>query len=145
MDKNEYQELVKKITPKEERMKDAWIAFFVGGSIGLVGEIIVKVLTACFNLPKDVAYIWLALIAIFLASLFTALGFFDNLVGRAKAGLVVPITGFAHSMTSASLDYKKDGMITGLGANVFKLAGSVILYSMISAFFLALLKVIING
>ena len=57
----------------------------------------------------------------------------------------IPITGFAHSVTSSALDYKKDGLITGLGANVFKLAGSVILYGIVSAFILAVIKVVLYG
>ena len=85
------------------------------------------------------------IILIFVASLSTALGFFDKLVTKFKCGLLIPITGFAHSITSAALDYKKEGMITGLGANFFKLAGSVLLYGIISAFFLSILGVIIYG
>ena len=85
------------------------------------------------------------LIMIFVASLFTALGFFDNWVSKCKCGLIVPTTGFAHSVTSAALEYRKEGMITGLGANFFKLAGSVILFGIVSAFFLCFIKVICNG
>ena len=62
-----------------------------------------------------------------------------------KAALIVPITGFAHSIQSSALDYKTDGMITGLGANFFKLAGSVILYGIISAFLFCILKVVFYG
>jgi stage V sporulation protein AC len=80
-----------------------------------------------------------------MACLFTALGFFDNWVTKAKAGLIIPTTGFAHSVASAALDYKRDGLVTGVGANIFKLAGSVILYGIVSAFFLSVLGVIIYG
>jgi stage V sporulation protein AC len=80
---------------------------------------------------------------IFLASLATALGFFDELINKFKCGLIIPTTGFAHSVTSSALEYRHDGMITGLGANFFKLAGSVILYGIVSAFFLCILKVLI--
>ena len=91
------------------------------------------------------SYIWLCVIVIFIASFFTALGFFDNWVSKCKAGLFLPTTGFAHSVTSAALDYRKDGLITGLGSSFFKLAGSVILYGIISGFFLSILGVIIHG
>jgi len=145
MNKEEYKALVKKITPKENKVQNAGIAFLVGGLIGIFGEIIVRILTINFDLPKDEACIWLSILVILLASIFTALGFFDSWVSKARAGLIIPISGFAHSITSSALDYKKDGLITGLGANVFKLAGSVILYSMLSAFFLCLVRVIISG
>ena len=82
---------------------------------------------------------------IFLESLGTALGFFDSWVTKCKAGLFLPTTGFAHSVTSAALDYRKDGFITGLGSSFFKLAGSVLLYGIISGFFLAILGVIFHG
>jgi stage V sporulation protein AC len=71
------------------------------------------------------------MIIIFVGSFLTALGVFDSLVSKAKCGLIVPTTGFAHSIASSALDYKKDGLITGLGANFFKLAGSVILYGIL--------------
>ena len=80
---------------------------------------------------------------IFVGSLCTALGFFDKLVTKFKCGLLIPITGFAHSMTSAALDYKKEGLIYGFGSNMFKLAGSVIVFGVLSAFFVALIKTIL--
>ncbi len=82
---------------------------------------------------------------IFLASLFTALGFFDKLVTKFRCGLLIPITGFAHSMTSSALDYKKEGPIYGIGSNMFKLAGSVIIYGIVSAWFFGMIRYIIGG
>ena len=84
-------------------------------------------------------------ILIFVASLCTALGFFDNLVSKAKAGLIVPITGFAHAMTSSMIDYKKEGLITGIGANAFKLTGSVILYGVVSAYLFGMVRYLFFG
>ena len=69
----------------------------------------------------------------------------DNWVGKARCGLIIPTSGFAHSVASSALDYKKDGLVTGLGANFFKLAGSVILYGIISAFLLVIVRVVISG
>jgi len=144
MNREEYKQLVKQLTPKENKLKNAAIAFLVGGLVGFVGEIIINILINSFKLEMAVACTWLAVIVIFIASLFTALGFFDNWVTKTKAGLIVPISGFAHSVTSSAMDYKKDGMISGLGSNFFKLAGSVILYSMIAAFLLSVIKVVIS-
>ncbi len=145
MNKDEYKKIVEQLTPKENKGKNAFIAFLVGGLVGTIAEVIVTLLIHCFALSRMDAYFWTCLIIIFLACLFTALGFFDNWVSKAKAGLILPTTGFAHSVTSAALDYKRDGFITGIGANFFKLAGSVILYGIISGFFFAVLKVIIYG
>ena len=143
MDKDEYKKIVDNLTPKEKKSKNAIVAFLVGGLVGLLAEIITTILVHYFAISRMDAYLWTCILVIFIASLFTALGFFDNWVTKAKAGLILPTTGFAHSVTSAALDYKRDGFITGIGANVFKLAGSVILYGILSAFLFAILGGII--
>ncbi len=145
MNKDEYQKLVKEFTPKEKKLKNAVIAFLVGGSIGFIGQVVVAILTTSFSMEVKDAYVWLCISMIFISSLLTALGFFDNWVSTCKAGLFLPTTGFAHSVTSAALDYRKDGFITGLGANFFKLAGSVLLYGMLGGFFFGILGVIFHG
>ncbi len=143
MDKDEYKKIVDNLTPKEKKSKNAIVAFLIGGLVGLLAEIITTILVHYFAISRMDAYLWTCILVIFIASLFTALGFFDNWVTKAKAGLILPTTGFAHSVTSAALDYKRDGFITGIGANVFKLAGSVILYGILSAFLFAILGGII--
>lgn len=145
MDKEEYKNLVKKKYPKQNKLKNMLIAFVVGGSLGLIGQIFSRLLVILFGMSVKVSYSVVCLITIFLASLFTGLNFFDDWVTKTKCGLIVPTTGFAHSITSCGLEYKKDGMITGLGANFFKLAGSVLLYGIISAFILCVIKVVFYG
>ncbi len=145
MNKEDYKKLVKKHTPKEPKLRNVGVAFLMGGLIGLFAEILIFVIKHCFSVSVVVAGLITALIVIFLSSLFTALGFFDNWVNRCKCGLIIPTTGFAHSVASSALEYKKDGLITGLGSNFFKLAGSVILYGIISAFILVIVKVIFGG
>lgn len=145
MNKDEYQKLVKKYEPREDKLHNIIYAFLIGGTVGFLVEGIIVVLMNLYNLSRIDASTWTCLIVIFTASLFTALGFFDNWMTKAKAGLLLPTTGFAHSVSSSALDYKKEGLITGLGANFFKLAGSVILYGIISAFILVIVKVIIGG
>ena len=145
MDKAEYKNLVKKKYPKQNKLKNMLIAFVIGGSLGLIGQIFSRLLVILFGMSVKVSYSVVCLITIFLASLFTGLNFFDDWVTKTKCGLIVPTTGFAHSITSCGLEYKKDGMITGLGANFFKLAGSVLLYGIISAFILCVIKVVFYG
>ena len=140
MNKDEYKKLVDGLTPKENKSKNAIIAFLVGGLVGLLAELIAVLIMKWFGISRIEAYQWTCLIVILLAC-----AFFDNWVTKAKAGLILPTTGFAHSVMSAALDYKRDGFITGIGANVFKLAGSVILYGIISAFFFAIIGVVIYG
>lgn len=145
MNKEEYKQLVKNMSPKEPKLRNAFVAFLVGGSIGFLGEIIVNILMTSFGISRVDSFAWLAFIIILFATFMTAIGKFDNYVSKAKCGLIIPTTGFAHSVQSAAIDYKKDGLVTGIGANVFKLAGSVILYGIISAFFLVLVKVALYG
>ena len=145
MKKEEYKKIVKKHTPKENRLVNALTSFVMGGLFGILAQAVTDLYRYWFNLTIADATTWMLITFIFLASLLTALGIFDHLVTYFKAALIIPITGFAHSMTSAALDYKSDGMITGLGANCFKLAGSVILFGIISAFILVIIGVIIYG
>lgn len=145
MNKDEYQKLVKKYEPREDKLHNIIYAFLIGGTVGFLVEGLIVVLMNVYELSRDIAGVWTCLIVIFAASLFTALGFFDNWMTKAKAGLLLPTTGFAHSVTSSALDYKKEGLITGLGANFFKLAGSVILYGIMAAFIFVVIKVIIYG
>lgn len=145
MEKEEYKILVKKHSPKENRLKNIGVAFFVGGCIGFASEFLVEFLKVSFGMNNTDACLWVSLIIILVSSIFTGLGFFDNWVGKARCGLIIPTSGFAHCVASSALDYKKDGLVTGLGANFFKLAGSVILYGIISAFLLVIVRVVISG
>lgn len=144
MNKDEYGKLVKRLTPKENKLKNMLVAFLIGGLVGFFGELFVEILINSYSFDRQTASIWLCITLIFIGCISTGLAFFDDIIQKFKMGLILPTTGFAHSVTSSAMDYKKDGVIS-LGSNIFKLAGSVILYGMVSAFFLALLKVIIYG
>ena len=97
------------------------------------------------NISSSDAAIFMMITLIFIASLFTALGFFDKWVNFARCGLIIPITGFAHSMTSAAIDFRKEGYVTGLGANIFKLAGTVILYGIVSSYIFGIIRYFLLG
>ena len=137
MNIDEYKRIVKKYTPSPNKLKNAYLSFISGGLIGLIGTIIYNILTY-YNINN--ANIWVIIILILLASILTGLSIFDNLVEKFKCGIIIPITGFAHAMTSSAIDYKKDGFISGIGSNTFKLAGSVILYGVVSSYICALIK-----
>ena len=145
MNKERYKELTSKIVPEENKTKNGIIAFLTGGLIGFLGQVIVTVLENNFNVAHKDATTIMIVILIFLASLSTAMGFFDNLVSKARAGLIVPITGFAHAMTSSMIDYKKEGLVTGIGSNSFKLTRSVILYGVLSAYVFGIVRYLFFG
>ncbi len=145
MNKNKYEKIAANHQAPKHRLKNTFLAFLVGGLIGLIGEGIIELLCYYTHMSRSGAGTIMIVILIFVASLSTALGFFDKLVTKFKCGLLIPITGFAHSMTSAALDYKKEGPIYGLGANIFKLAGSVILYGIIAAWFFGMIRFLLGG
>ena len=94
-------------------------------------------------MPLSEAYMYLMILLVVIGSILTGTGYFDKIVSFAKCGLIVPTTGFAHTMTSCAMDHSEEGPIKGIGSNIFKMTGSVILYGILSAFFLAILKGVI--
>lgn len=143
---DKYLEIVKKYTPKEDRLKNALITFFAGGTFGALAELLLRCYTIWFNLPRKEAGIIVTLTLVIIASILTAVGIFDTFVSKLKSALIIPITGFAHSMTSAALEYRKEGLVLGIGANIFKLAGTVILYGIVSVYVFGIIRLLIfNG
>ena len=145
MEKKLYKKLVMEHIPKETRIENSVIAFLIGGVVGAIGQLLVEFYSYYLNLSSNDASVFMIITLIFFASLFTALGFFDKWVKFARCGLIIPITGFAHSMTSAAIEYRREGFVTGLGANMFKLAGTVILYGVVSAYIFGFIRLIIMG
>lgn len=124
----------KKSEPKRPILKNCIRAFFVGGSICLFAQILMSIFKDGFSLEEDYANTLAVTIMVFLGALLTGLGIYDRIGQFAGAGSIVPITGFANSMTSAALESKSEGMVLGIFTNMFKLAGSVIVVGIISAF-----------
>ena len=145
MKNEQYKQLVDKHLPNENKGKNALVAFIVGGLIGAFGNFLLEFYSYYFHLAQSDASVFMIITLIFLACLFTALGFFDDFVHFGRMGVIIPITGFAHSMQSAILDYKKEGLIYGFGSNIFKLAGSVILYGVVSAYIFGMIRFLIMG
>ena len=144
--KNEmYDEIVKKYTPKEDVLKNAIITFVAGGIIGASSELLLVCYSTWLNIPRKESGVLVILTLIFISSILTACGVFDVCVSKLKSALIIPITGFAHSITSAALDYRKEGLVVGIGANIFKLAGTVILYGVVSVYIFGLIRLILGG
>jgi len=145
MERLEYKKIVDKHTISNNKLKNAFIAFIIGGFMGVLGNFLIDAYSFYFDLSNKDASVFMIITLIFLGCFLTCLGFFDKWVSFAKCGLIVPITGFAHAMMSAALEYRKEGLVTGLGANMFKLAGSVIIFGVVSAYIFGLLRVLIMG
>ena len=145
MNNEEYNEFIKKYIPKPSKIKNALITFIAGGLIGLSSEILLEIYELNLKLPRKESGVLVILTLITIASILTALGIFDILVTKLKSALIIPITGFAHSMTSAAIEYRTEGLVLGIGANIFKLAGTVILYGIVSGYVFGLIRLLILG
>lgn len=127
MNQKEYSELVKKVSPPSKKIKNFTCAFLVGGTICCIGQLF-KELFAYLNIDQEIIKMLLPSTLIFLAGLLTGIGVFDRIAKRAGAGTLVPITGFSNAVVSPAIEFKKEGFVLGVGANMFKIAGPVIVY-----------------
>lgn len=127
-----YQQRVEEISPKTNLVKGCFRAFIVGGTICTIGQIITDVLLN-FGLAKDSAATMTSVILIFFGALFTGVDIYDSIGKFAGAGSIVPITGFANSIVSPAIEYKKEGYVFGVAAKMFTIAGPVIVYGVIAS------------
>ena len=127
-----------KTEPKRNIVFNMLKAFLVGGLICFIGEIIRLILMKNFDntLSNNITII----IMIMISSFLTMFGIYDKIGQFAGCGTIIPITGFANSMTSSTMETKSEGLIVGILNNVFKLAGSVISTAVVCGFFLGLLR-----
>ena len=127
MNNQEYNQYVSNRADPSPLWKDILWAFFVGGAICAGGQGL-STLYQSLGAGKEDAGTWTSVTLIFLASLLTGLGVFDNIAKRAGAGTLVPITGFSNAMVSPALEFKSEGFVTGTGAKLFTVAGPVLAY-----------------
>ena len=106
-----YDEIVERHKPTEQRSKNSLIAFLIGGLVGAIGEGLIQIYCSIWHISRTVSSVYMIITLIFIAALATAIGFFDKWVNFARCGLLIPITGFSHSMMSAALEYKREGPI----------------------------------
>jgi stage V sporulation protein AC len=145
MNKENYKKIIKKHKPKEDIFKNTIIAFISGGVMGIIGQGLIDFYSSILDISSKDASSLMIVTLVFIGVLLTGLGFFDKWVNYFKCGLIIPITGFAHSMMSATMEYKKEGLITGIGSNMFKLSGTVIAYGVISATIFGFIRLLIGG
>ncbi len=130
--KKEYSLLVKKSSPPSKSIKNTLCAFLVGGTICTIGQLL-KELYTYLGISADIIKMLIPVSLIFIAILLTSLHVFDNIARYAGAGTLVPITGFANAVASPAIEFKSEGWILGVGANLFKIAGPVIAYGVLAS------------
>ena len=128
----EYARRVRRASPPSPLGKDCLWAFFVGGGICLLGEVLRQWYLAK-GLEWELAGTLTSCTLVALSALFTTLGLYQKLAAKAGAGSLVPITGFANAVVSAAIEFKSEGRVLGTGAKMFTIAGPVIVYGTLAA------------
>lgn len=130
-DKERFSRAAAEKAPKTRSYKNCLWAFFVGGGICLLGEVLLA-LYGHLGLSDTDSGLAVTISLIFLSALLTALGVFDRIAKKAGAGTLVPVTGFANAVVSPAMDNKSEGPVLGVGAKIFTVAGPVILFGILS-------------
>ncbi len=143
MKEKEYKKIVEKICPKEDIIKNMFISFISGGTLGLIGQLLSNYFITIFNINELDSYLFVFIFYIIIGSILTGIGIFDKILSICKCGFIVPSTGFANSMTSSSMDYKDEGFVKGIGSNIFKLTGSIIVYGIVFGIIFGLIRGVI--
>ncbi len=126
--KDDYSKYVDQVSPKPTYVKNYILAFIVGGIICMIGQGINDFFMKFIGLDKLAASSATSITLIFIGSFLTGLGVYDLIGKRAGAGSIIPITGFANSIVSPAMEFKREGYVLGIGANMFKIAGPVLVY-----------------
>jgi len=138
IDKQAYGRYVKKVTPTHSLWKNMLRACLVGGMICNDGQILTNMFLS-MDMEKEVAASWTTLALIAGSVLLTGFNIYPKIVKFAGAGALVPITGFANSVTAAAIEYKSEGQVFGIGCKIFTIAGPVILFGILCSWGLGVL------
>ena len=141
MNNEKYEEIKKRIVKDNNITKNISVAFFTGGFIGIIGELLFNLYQLKFNEANSSFLVFASFILI--GSVLTGFGIFDKILSFCKCGLIVPSTGFANTMTSSAMDARNEGFVKGIGSNIFKLTGSIILYGTIFGIIFGFIRSII--
>ncbi|MEG2428925.1 MAG: SpoVA/SpoVAEb family sporulation membrane protein [Oscillospiraceae bacterium] len=139
----EYSQMAKKASPNSKSFKNVSLAFIFGGAICVVGQILSE-LYRYFGSQQNENAILTSVSLIGLSALLTGLNVYDNIAKIGGAGTIIPITGFANAVVSPALEFKSEGLILGLGAKIFVIAGPVIVYGLLTGVFYGLIVFIFN-
>ena len=127
MTEKEYARLVKEMSPRSPIWRDCLNAFWIGGMICALGQLIMNGYVA-LGLEKEAAGTAMSMTLVALSALLTGLSLYDDIAKRAGAGTLVPITGFANAIAAPAIEFKTEGFVLGVGAKMFTIAGPVIVY-----------------
>lgn len=132
MNKSEYNKYASEKAKKSPIFMDTIKAFLIGGFICTIGQVINEIYLN-LGFVKDTASTLTSVTLVFISAFLTALNIYNKIAKHGGAGTLVPITGFANAVVSPAIEFKNEGYITGLAANIFKIAGPVITYGIIAS------------
>ncbi len=144
MNVEKYNEIANSCAPKKNVLKNCIKAFVVGGIIALIGQFLLKFYMNLFNIGLNEATVYMVVTIVIVCCFLTGFGVFDKLASFSGAGTFIPITGFANSMSSAALEGKSEGLIQGIGSNIFKYGGCVITYGIVSSFVFGVIRYVLK-
>ena len=139
MNTEEFKSVAKTKEKKSPTLKNCVFAFIIGGTICVLGQALYDMYTGVLNLEADIAQVFSSISLIFLSALFTGIGLYDKIAKIAGAGTLVPITGFSNAIVSSAIEFKKEGIILGVGVKIFSIAGPVIVYGTFASFIYGLI------
>ena len=142
--KNAYVLMTENMAEKSNILLDCLIAFLVGGAICCIGQLLSDMYSGLLHFSEDHVKMLTPATMVFLGGLFTGIGIYDDLGKFAGAGSVVPITGFANSVVSCAIEYKREGYVFGVGAKMFTIAGPVLVFGISSSIIVGLIYYIIG-
>jgi len=145
MTNKEYIDYVNKKTPNSKILKNTVLAFIIGGLICCIGQAFSDFYRIMFNLSAEDAKTAVPITMVFLGALFTGLNLYNKLARYAGAGTIVPITGFANSIVSPAMEFKREGLVLGLGAKMFTVAGPVLVYGITASVIVGLIYYFLGG
>jgi len=144
MTKEEYKKVTEKLSPGPKVVKNVIMAFLVGGLICAIGQIVINFYVVYLGLTKISAQAAGTATLIFIGILLTGLGVYDEIVKVGGAGGIVPVTGFANSMVSPALEFKREGYVFGVGGKLFTVAGPILVYGIAGSIVVGLIYLIIR-
>ncbi|MGL5435253.1 MAG: SpoVA/SpoVAEb family sporulation membrane protein [Lachnospiraceae bacterium] len=139
LNKQEYSEYVKQITPTHSLPMSMLRAFIVGGIICTFGQLMINGMMSLWEIEKEAAAAWTQLELILLSVVLTGFNIYPKIVKWGGAGALVPITGFANSVVAPAIEYKSEGHVFGIGCKIFTIAGPVILFGLFTSWILGLI------
>lgn len=139
-----YRALVHELTPRSRHLTGCLRAFWVGGTICCVGQSL-NLLGERLNLSELTAPMFTSVVLIFLGTTLTGLGVYDKIGRYAGCGSIVPITGFANSVAAPAIEYRREGVVTGVGARIFQLAGPVLTFGILTSMLVGFLYGLLRG